>query len=374
MQRLDRYVIAQLLGAMGFFSLIFTGVIWLTQSIRLIDTVISSGETAAVFAEFSVLLLPRVLAMVLPLSALSSALFVLNRLYTESELVVMMTSGLSPVSLARPVAIFGLMVAALTLFVTVWLSPIGTARLEERRIDIRSELANAILVEGQFLNPAPGLTLYIRDTAAAGEMAGIFLHDQRDKMHPVTYSAERALFFRDATHARILMADGVALTFNTETRALSQVRFDEFVFDLSDLLVLPVDREKKPAEYGMAALLSPTAEMLDGQRYKRGDFIAEAHDRIAAGLQALALPLIALAALMTGGYRRHGFRDRVFAGIAAAVVTVSLGIAAKSVVAATAALWPLAYLPSGGAIALSMLMLLRAGVTRRRPTPQGVTP
>ena len=38
MNRLDRYILRQLAGAFGFFVLVFTGVVWLTQAVRLIDT------------------------------------------------------------------------------------------------------------------------------------------------------------------------------------------------------------------------------------------------------------------------------------------------------------------------------------------------
>ena len=37
--RLDRYILRQLVAAFGFFVLVFTGVVWLTQAVRLIDTV-----------------------------------------------------------------------------------------------------------------------------------------------------------------------------------------------------------------------------------------------------------------------------------------------------------------------------------------------
>ena len=46
-----------------------------------------------VFAEFSALVLPQVFVIVLPLSALGAALYALDRLYAESELIVMMGAG-----------------------------------------------------------------------------------------------------------------------------------------------------------------------------------------------------------------------------------------------------------------------------------------
>ncbi len=42
MTRLDRYILQQLVAAVGFFVLVFTGVIWLTQAVRLIDVVVAT--------------------------------------------------------------------------------------------------------------------------------------------------------------------------------------------------------------------------------------------------------------------------------------------------------------------------------------------
>jgi lipopolysaccharide export system permease protein len=107
MKTLDRYILRQLLYAFAFFALVFTGVVWLTQAVRLIDTVVSSRQSVAVFGEFSLLVLPQVFLIVLPLAGIGGTLYASNRLYVESELVVMMSAGHGPLGLLRPVAMFG---------------------------------------------------------------------------------------------------------------------------------------------------------------------------------------------------------------------------------------------------------------------------
>ena len=125
MRRLDRYILAQLITAFGFFVLVFTGVVWLTQAVRLIDTVIASGQSAMVFLTFSALVMPQVFVIVLPLSGIGASLFALNKLYSESELVVMMSAGLGPVGLLRPVGIFGAMVGLAMAVVIMYLVPLS---------------------------------------------------------------------------------------------------------------------------------------------------------------------------------------------------------------------------------------------------------
>jgi lipopolysaccharide export system permease protein len=364
-KRLDGYILRQLVAAFGFFVLIFTGVIWLTQSVRLIDTVVASGQSARVFAEFSALVLPQVFVIVLPLSALGAALYALDRLYAESELIVMMSAGVGPAGMLRPVAAFGALIGIATAIVMMVLVPRSGAILAERTKAIRSDLANALIVERQFLHPIDGLTLFITDTNRQGDMAGIFLNDARDPARPVTYSAQHAKLVREGMEARLVMLEGVALTSDGAGEQLTAVRFDQFVFDLSDLLKDDQARVSRPSEYPVTALLAPSAAMLAGGHYSRGDYVSEGHYKITMPLLATIYPMIALVTLLAGGYRRSGFAKRVVVAIAVSALLQVMLFTVRSQVQARPELWPLMYLPILLGVAYVGLLLLRLSRPRR---------
>ncbi|MCB1352508.1 MAG: LptF/LptG family permease [Rhodobacteraceae bacterium] len=364
MKTLNRYILRQLIAAFGFFALIFTGVIWLTQAVRLIDTVISSGQGAWTFVTFSSLVLPQVFVIVLPLSAIGAALYSLNKFYADSELVVMMAAGHGPMKLLRPVAVFGGLIAVTMAFVLMILVPISGKTLAERTRAIRSDLAQSLIVERQFIHPLSGLTLFITETGRSGEMKGIFLNDQRDPAQVVTYSAERALFLRADDEARLVMQDGVALS-TTQAGDLNSVTFDQFVFDLSDLLDKERTRVPRPSEYPVTALLRPTPEMLD-TRYSLGDYISEAHYKLSLPLLAMTYPVIALVTFLAGGYRRSGFGRRVVVAVAVAVIVQVLMFACEARVNETPRLWPLMYLPQLLAV-IYIAVLMRYLCTPRHP-------
>lgn len=363
MTRLDRYILRHLMAAFGFFVLVFTGVVWLSQAVRLIDTVIASGQGARVFLAFSALVLPQVFVIVLPLSAIGAALSAVNKLYSDSELTVMMTAGVGPVALLRPVAMFGALIAALMAVVTIVLVPLGGTTLAERTREIRADIANALIVERRFLHPLPGLTLFIDDTSRAGEMAGIFLNDQREPERPVTYSAERALLLREGAEARLVMLDGVALSLGAGGEQLNAVQFDQFVFDLS-ALVQPADaRVPRPSEYPVGALLRPTPAMLAAERYGRGDYVAEGNYKLALPMLAMVYPMVALVTMLAGGYRRSGIGRRVFVAIGVAVALQIALFLARARVQNAAELWPLMYLPAalGALYVLALTLRLVSG-------------
>ena len=268
MTRLDRYILQQLVAAFGFFVLVFTGVIWLTQAVRLIDTVVASGQSARVFLEFSALVLPQVFVIVLPLAGIGAALYALNKLYTDSELIVMMGAGLGPVSMLRPVALFGVLIGLAMAIVLTVLVPRSGALLAERTRAIRSDLANALIVERQFLHPLPGLTLFITDTSRAGR-------DGRPLPQRPARPRAAGDLLRPARAPRPRGDGGAAgdaggrgAGDGRRQQQLTSVRFDQFVFDLSELLSEESARVPRPSEYPVRALLAPTPEMLAGERYE----------------------------------------------------------------------------------------------------------
>ena len=221
----------------------------------------------------------------------------------------MMGVGLGPVALMRPVAIFGALIGAGMAVVMLVLVPYAGAILAERTQAIRSDLANALIVERQFMHPTDGLTLFIADTSRAGEMAGIFLHDQRDPERPVTYSAERALLVREGDEARLVMLDGVALAPGAGGRELNAVEFDQFVFDLSELIRdegMPGPAPGRVPDRARCSTRRPA--MLATDRYGLSDYLAEGHYKLAMPLLATIYPMIALVTLLAGGYRRSGLR------------------------------------------------------------------
>ena len=105
MQGLTRYVLRQLVGATLFVTLALTGVVWLLQSLRFVDLIINRGLSALTFVHLTLLLLPTVLAYILPVALFCGVVYTYHRLIVDSEIVIMRATGLSQMALARPALI-----------------------------------------------------------------------------------------------------------------------------------------------------------------------------------------------------------------------------------------------------------------------------
>ncbi|MEM0945179.1 MAG: LptF/LptG family permease [Pseudomonadota bacterium] len=245
-------------------------------------------------------------------------------------------------------------------------SPTAQRAMLDRVSEIRGDVAAAFLRPGAFVTPERNVTVYLREMARPGEMLGIFVHDERDPQETVTYTAERAVLLEDELGPRLVMFDGIAqssATNGTAEGALSILRFEQLGYDLSGLAERGNARLRKPSELYLPRLLSITEE--EARPRGLGDFRAEGHEALSSPLYVIALPLLAVAFVISSGFRRQGFAGRIFAAVVAAVGVRMLGLGLKSAATSTAALWPLMYLPPILASIVAIWMLSRAGMTFR---------
>lgn len=368
MTRLDRYVFLQLLAPFGFFTLALAGILWLGQTLPLVELIIDNGKSGLIFLEFSTLILPNVLSLVLPVSAFIATLYAVNKLYGESEMVVIMSTGLSPMRVARPVVYYGLFVMMVMYIIVVMLLPAANTRLGDKVANIRKDAVNSLLRERQFIHPEKGITIYIRDSSKAGEISGLFLHDQRDRANPVTYSAKEALLLKDEDQLRLVMSLGVMQQYNPVDNTLNTIDFESFVFDLTDLMRKTTKRYRLPVEYSVTELWHPQALIDSGEDHPVGVLVAELHNKFAQPLLGLALPLIAAALLLTAKYRRSGFGVRIAAASFLGLFIVTLSLMVKSWIANDPTIFWIAYMPAAatlfGAVYILIRATLRGGRTR----------
>lgn len=362
--RIDRYILRELAKPFMFFVIVFTAIIWLTQSLRIVETVLNSGQTAGIFIEFIALLLPAVFSIVLPLAAFGATLYAINKLFSESELVALASAGVSNLAIARPVAIFGGAVMLVAAVNTLYLAPMAQRDIRTRVHELRTDIVNALVFEGRFLHPAAGVTIYVRDNEG-GVMGGVFVHDSRDPAAEVTYTASRAVITQGEDGPRLVMFDGAAQR-NPAAGAqqLSLLQFETLVFDLSQFMTDADDRAPKPSERFVTELLSPQTTSDNPAAW--GRLLAEGHEQIVSPIYALVLPLIGVATVLSAGFSRRGYAQRIAIAIAAAALIRTSGIMAKSLTSSDPSLWPLFYLPPTVAIGLSLALL--SGRMKHWPT------
>lgn len=353
-------MLSQLMMLFGFFSLVLVLVYWINRAVILFDQLIADGQSAAVFVEFTALSLPGVIRIALPLAAFAAAVYVTNRMTSESELLVVQATGYSPLRLARPVIYFGLIVVVLMSLLMHLLVPLSSAQLAQRQSEIGRNTLARLLVAGQFTEPLAGVTFYIRDIAPDGELRDIFLSDLRDPDQQVTYTAARAYLLRDGDQTQLVMIDGMAQSLRRVDARLSTTRFDDFAYNVGDFLTTGSGGQLRPNHLSTAQLLFPSEALQAATGTSLARLLAEGHDRFSQSLLGLVAALLGFAALMVGGYSRFGLWRQIVGAVALIVVVKALETAGLNAARADAARWPMTYLPSLGGLVIVALLLIWA--------------
>ena len=189
MRRFSTYIASHLFGPLLVVAFSFTGVVWLTQSLRFIDLIINKGLSFGLFLYMTVLLLPSLLTVILPISLFAAVLYTYNQLIVDREIVVLKATGLSNLRLALPALNLAGIVMVLCYAINLYLMPLGFHEFKNIQFQVRNSFASLLLREGVFNTPVDGLTIYVRERGKDGELRGILVHEERSSSEPTTISS-----------------------------------------------------------------------------------------------------------------------------------------------------------------------------------------
>ena len=115
MTGLNRYILRHLAIGTVIVTAVLAYILWLTQSLGFIELIINKGLTVATWLELTLLLLPNVIVIILPIALFLVVLFIYNKMTVDRELVVAQAAGISQWGLALP-AIVMACIAALSAY------------------------------------------------------------------------------------------------------------------------------------------------------------------------------------------------------------------------------------------------------------------
>ena len=102
-------------------------VIWVTQALRDFDIMTSQGQTVLVFIGITGLIIPLLVLVIAPIALLIAVAHMLNKLCTDSEIIVMNAAGISPGELFRAFLNVAIVVSLMVTVVSAYFAPQGPA-------------------------------------------------------------------------------------------------------------------------------------------------------------------------------------------------------------------------------------------------------
>ena len=341
MTLLQRYFHSQVFWPLVIALSALTTLALLTQSLSTIDLIVENRQSALTFLKVTLLALPQLISIIMPLAVFMAVLFAMNRLNVDSELVVAKASGMSPSQIASPALRLATAALIVHLLINLLLQPLSFRTMRKTLLDVRTDIAAQMLRPGEFIRPASGIVVYAREIKANGDMADVLIYDARSAVEPMTHSAKSGTISKRAGRTLLVMKEGAIQTL-TKAGNLDLIAFDSHIIDLTEIMAMdPVLRLKTSDRY-LHELLNP----LDRERSnKRGyrKLLAEGHARLSAPIYNIALTLLALAFLIRGQYQRMGYGRKIALCALTGFVIRLGGFALTTAAEGDAALNPLQY-------------------------------
>ena len=377
MRLIDRYLLRQLVGPTLWSVVAATALALLSTSLTQLELIVSGGQNALVFLKATALAMPQLINMVLPVSVFVAALVTLNRLQTDQELAVCFAGGMSRWRVISPAFRLAGVLTLASLVINLWVQPTAHRAMREVLFEVRTNLVSSLIREGEFSQPAPGLTVYAQSVDRNGEIRNLFIHRFKDDGGATTYTADTG---------RLVMKDGAPILrlFRGSTQELSPegvlnyLTFDDYPFELNTFLRTEERVHFKPSDRYLHELLFPDLTQ-DWERRNVKKLYAEGNARLATPLYVLTFMALAVWAILGGAFSRLGYGRRIALAGGIAAVTRILGFIAVSASESNVWINILQYLIPLGCMAWALQAVFRRtrrgfGVRGRRLASAGVAP
>jgi len=289
MSRLTIYVIKEISSSFLFTVTLLTGVLWLGQSLRHLDLLTTDNVELTAYFSYVLLLLPKILQLTVALSLFISILFSLNRLKSDSELIVFWAAGKSNRNiLLKPILIFSSIVFLFLMTFSIYITPYSLNEIRHKIIDIRSSgIHSGILKERKFISPVDTLTIFLQKIEGE-KISGLLIHDLKNQEKPSTYIAENGELIIENKNRFLRLYNGNIQILDKENKKISEISFESY-----DLNLAPYVKKESthlyPDELSTLEIIKRISENNDDN-----EEFAELNNRLISPLYIYCLALLPL--------------------------------------------------------------------------------
>lgn len=258
---LARYLISEILPPFFFGLLAFTFVLLIARILKLIELVVTRGVPLLQIAKLLSLILPTFLELTVPMAFLLAILLGLGRLSHDQEILALKASGVSPLRILWPIAHLALIIAAITLLLTMVARPAANQALKKELYNIAKSRIGTALKEKVFNDDFPKILIYVEEIIPPGNTAqGVLIVDKRDPQRDDIILGKVAIISTDeqTNTLGLRLFDGSIYEREKKRPGFSQTRFNiyDYKLDLDDLVGPVKKKDSGPKEVSLNHLIA----------------------------------------------------------------------------------------------------------------------
>lgn len=296
---LDRYLYRELLSPFILGLVLFTFLLLIDKIFDLTDLIINKGVPFPMVALLLVYILPAFLVLTIPMALLLAILIAFGRLSGDLEIVALKASGVSPLRLLRPVAVFSAAVGLGTAFLIMAAVPWGNYAFKSLVFDILRAQASVGLKERIFNDAFGDFVIYVEELSTSrAALKGIFVADERRPEESRVITAREGRLLSDEARRRVTLRLIDGRVHETDPRAPEKYRQVAFsLYDLTLTLQNPLVQAGEAPKGDREMTLGELRAQADALRQGGGNpnpYLVEIHKKYAIPTACLIFAVIGL--------------------------------------------------------------------------------
>ena len=316
---IERYIGLRLLRTFLVVMLVFTLVVWLIQTLNLIDNIGGKGTTIIGFLGISLLGIPSLLSYILPPALLIAVLTQMIRLLQDHEYFALSAAGFSPRRLLQPILLIVGLLVFVQLLLSFYIAPTATHFLRQQKNAVSENFVTDAFAPGSFQDIAPGITAFADSLSDTGELQQVLIYDYSEAARPITYTAREGRITRTGPKTYFLLSDGHIHDDNNARDNRGLIVFSEYILPLN-----ADDQETsiihmRPRDTTIFQILNPPAAA-----HQQKDFLPRmyksARERVANITTVLVYAFLGFVVAPTAGMQRTGYGRQVMIASSFAII------------------------------------------------------
>jgi LPS export ABC transporter permease LptG/LPS export ABC transporter permease LptF len=292
MRILTRYILKEISSHSLLGLVVFTFVIFMHHLGHLLELVVRHSLPISEMVTLFALPIPSILVLTVPMAVLVGTLIGLSRMAADGEVIAARASGIGLSQFVWPVLLFAFVGWALTLGMSLFLSPQAARRLNRMETGLKASQVPYEIQPRVFIEQFPNLLLYLEDvTGSRARWRRVFIADTTQRDQVKVTLAESGLLVNEAANDRLVIHLAQGMTHEVDPQ--NPLQYSVVSFTDTDIPV-PLDQGSTPtAERLLPPLLS--LQDLIKQTHsprERQAALVEIHYRFALPVASLVLALV----------------------------------------------------------------------------------
>ena len=220
-------------------------VVWVFQAVNYLDIMIEDGRSYLVYANYSLLNLPKIISKILPFALFFGLFFVLTKYELNNELIIFWTFGVNKFKLINFFIKISFLLVVLQILLAAFLVP---KSLEFSRSLIKNssiDFFEGFIKPKKFNDKIKRLTIYAEDKDQNGNLINIYLKKEIDQnSYQITYS-KTGKFIGEEDNKILKLYNGETINYVNEKISKFNFQSSDFSLVNLDADIIPVNKTQE---------------------------------------------------------------------------------------------------------------------------------